>query len=65
MDRVICPQCGYIVGLGMACEPGLCPHCERPLVHTTEFRALTREDLEAEVERQLRLERERRDLPLA
>jgi uncharacterized protein (UPF0335 family) len=32
--------------------------------HTSEFRALTAEDLEREVERQRRLEAERRGLPL-
>jgi hypothetical protein len=64
MDRVICPQCGYVVGLGMACEPGQCPRCEQPLLHTSEFRALTPEDLKAEIERQRRLEEERRLFPL-
>ena len=48
----------------MACEPGHCPSCDSPLVYTTEFEALTREDLETLVERQLRLERERRRVPL-
>jgi hypothetical protein len=48
----------------MAADPGLCPNCERPLVHTTEFRALSDADLEAEIQRQLLLERERRKLPL-
>jgi hypothetical protein len=33
-------------------------------MHTTEFRALTAADLEAEVQRQLLLEEERRTLPL-
>jgi hypothetical protein len=64
MDRVICPQCGYTVGLGMACDPGECPRCELPLLHTCEFRALSEADLKAEIERQRRLEQERLKLPL-
>lgn len=64
MDRVTCPQCDYTVGLGMACEPGRCPHCDLPLMLTCEFRALTPDDLEAEAERQLKLERERIKIPL-
>ena len=64
MDRVTCPQCDYTVGLGMASEPGRCPHCDLPLMLTCEFRALTPDDLEAEMERQLKLERERVKVPL-
>jgi hypothetical protein len=64
MDHVICSRCGYSVGLGMACDPGHCPECDLPLVHTSEFRALTPDDLRREVERQLRLEDERRSVPL-
>jgi hypothetical protein len=64
MDRVICPQCGYNVGLGMAADPGYCPVCDIPLMHTTEFRALTPEDLRAEAERQAQLEEERQRVPL-
>jgi hypothetical protein len=64
MDRVTCPQCDYTVGLGMAADPGHCPNCELPLMHTCEFRALSEADLEAERRRQLLLERERRELPL-
>ena len=48
----------------MACEPGRCPDCYLPLMLTCEFRALTPDDLEAEVERQVKLERERGKLPL-
>jgi hypothetical protein len=33
-------------------------------MHTSEFRALSASDLEAEMRRQALLERERRDLPL-
>jgi transcription initiation factor IIE alpha subunit len=64
MDRVVCPQCGYRVGLGMAAEMGTCPNCEVPLVLTCEMRALTKADLRREVERQRRLADERRKLPL-
>jgi hypothetical protein len=64
MDRVTCPQCGYTVGLGMACDPGQCPNCELPLMHTTEFRALSAADLEAEMERQRLMEQARSKLPL-
>ena len=45
MDRVICPHCGYCVGLGMAAEMGNCPNCDVPLVLTCEFRALSQEEL--------------------
>jgi hypothetical protein len=48
----------------MAAEPGHCPDCDQPLMFTSEFRALTPDDLKAEAERQLRLERERSQLPL-
>jgi transcription initiation factor IIE alpha subunit len=64
MDRVVCPQCGYRVGLGMAAEVGTCPSCEVPLVLTCEMRALTKADLRREVERQRRLAADRRKLPL-
>jgi hypothetical protein len=64
MDRVICSECGYTVGLGMACEPGRCPSCDQPLVHTAEYRALDPDDLQRELERQRRLESERRGIPL-
>jgi hypothetical protein len=53
MDRVICPQCGYCVGLGMAAEIVRCPSCDLPLVLTCEFRALSEEDLRAIVEREV------------
>jgi hypothetical protein len=48
----------------MAADPGYCPRCKLPLMHTCELRALSSDDLEVEVERQRRLERERRNLPL-
>jgi hypothetical protein len=41
----------------MACDPGRCPTCEMPLMHTCE-------DLKAEAERQLELEAERIRIPL-
>ena len=37
----------------MASEFGSCPKCETPLVLTCEFRALSEEDLKAEMERRL------------
>ena len=64
MDRVTCPRCGYTVGLGMAAEFGSCPKCEVPLMLTAEFRAISPADIEAEVERRLRLEQERERAPL-
>jgi len=64
MDRVICPQCGYCVGLGMAAEIGRCPSCDVPLMLTCEFRALTAEDIEQAVERQRKLIAERQRVPL-
>jgi hypothetical protein len=48
----------------MACDPGECPNCELPLMHTTEFRALSEADLKAEIERQRLMARERLKLPL-
>jgi hypothetical protein len=48
----------------MAAEPGRCPECDVPLMLTCEFRALTPDDLKAEVERQLSLERDRSEIPL-
>jgi hypothetical protein len=48
----------------MAADPGHCPVCDVPLMHTSEFRALTPEDLRAEAERQARLEEERQRVPL-
>jgi hypothetical protein len=64
MDHVICPECGYTFGLGMAADPGHCPRCDVPMMLTCEFRALTPEDIKAEIERQLKLEKEREQLPL-
>ena len=48
----------------MAAEMGTCPNCEVPLMLTCEMRALTRDDLKAEAERQRRLADERSKLPL-
>jgi len=50
--NVVCPSCGYEVGLGVASEPGRCPDCHDPLMLTVEMRALTREQIEAEMARQ-------------
>jgi len=62
--HVVCPTCGYEVGLGVASEPGRCPDCEEPLMLTVEMRALTPEQIRAEVERQAAMRRERERLPL-
>ena len=62
--HVVCPTCGYEVGLGVASEPGRCPHCDEALMLTVEMRALTPEQIRAEVERQAALRRERERLPL-
>jgi hypothetical protein len=62
--HVVCPACGYEVGLGVVSEPGRCPDCEEPLMLTVEMRALTPEQIRAEVERQAALRRERERLPL-
>ena len=62
--HVVCPTCGYEVGLGVATEPGRCPDCEEPLMLTVEMRALTSEQIRAEVERQAALRRERERMPL-
>jgi len=43
MPRVTCPECGYLVGLGVASEPGRCPSCDVPLMLTCEMRALESE----------------------
>lgn len=48
----------------MASDPGSCPRCELPLMLTVELRALSKDDLEAEVERQRVLAEQRRELPL-
>jgi len=62
--HVVCPTCGYEVGLGVASEPGRCPDCEEPLMLTVEMSALTPEQIRAEFERQAALRRERERLPL-
>ena len=62
--HVVCPTCGYEVGLGVASEPGRCPDCDQPLMLTVEMRALTPEQIKAEIERQAALRRERERLPL-
>jgi uncharacterized Zn finger protein (UPF0148 family) len=62
--HVVCPTCGYEVGLGVVSEPGRCPDCDEPLMLTVEMRALSPEQIRAEVERQAALRRERERLPL-
>jgi uncharacterized Zn finger protein (UPF0148 family) len=62
--HVVCPTCGYEVGLGVASEPGCCPHCDEALMLTVEMRALTPDQIRAEIERQAARRREREDLPL-
>ena len=62
--HVVCPTCGYEVGLGVASEPGRCPDCDEALMLTVEMRALTPEQIRAEIERQAARQREREDLPL-
>ena len=51
MFQVLCPQCGYRVGVGTFSDPGSCPNCELPLMLTCEMRALTSDELIAESER--------------
>jgi hypothetical protein len=62
--HVVCPSCRYEVGLGVVAEPGRCPDCDEPLMLTVEMRALTPEQIRAEVERQAALRRERERVPL-
>jgi predicted Zn-ribbon and HTH transcriptional regulator len=51
MDRAKCPSCDYRVGLGAVSEPGRCPSCGLALMLTSEFRALSREEILAEARR--------------
>jgi len=44
MYQVVCPQCGYVVGIGTWSDPGTCPSCEVPLMLTAEMRALPPDD---------------------
>jgi uncharacterized Zn finger protein (UPF0148 family) len=62
--QVACPTCGYRVGLGVVSEPGRCPDCDEPLMLTVEMRALTPDQIRAEVERQAARQRERELQPL-
>ena len=48
----------------MASEPGSCPRCGVPLMLTCEFRALSEEELKDEMERQMRMEEQRRKAPV-
>ena len=56
MFQVVCPECGYRVGVGTFSDPGSCPSCDLPLMLTAEFRALPHEDLVAEAKRRKKLE---------
>ena len=51
MPSVTCPECGYLVGLGVASEPGRCPSCDVPLMLTCEMRALTPEQVRDDLAR--------------
>jgi rubrerythrin len=57
--HVVCPTCGYTVGLGVASEPGSCPDCDEPLMLTTEMRALTPEQVRGAIEAQAAGRRDR------
>jgi len=60
MYQVVCPQCGYVVGIGTWSDPGTCPSCEVPLMLTAEMRALTPDDMPARRERRTAAEAEAR-----
>ena len=64
MPHVTCPECDYLVGLGVASDIGRCPSCDVPLMLTCEMRALSPEQVAREMERQARLREERAALPL-
>jgi hypothetical protein len=55
MYQVVCPECGYRVGVGTFSDPGACPRCELPLMLTSEFRALPHDELLAEAKRRKEL----------
>ena len=60
MYQVVCPQCGYVVGLGTWSDPGTCPSCEVPLMLTAEMRALSPDDTGNRLERRAGAEAETR-----
>jgi hypothetical protein len=60
MYQVVCPQCGYVVGIGTWSDPGTCPSCEVPLMLTAEMRALTPDDARNRRERRAGAEAEAR-----
>jgi len=60
MFQVLCPQCGYRVGVGTFSDPGTCPSCDLPLMLTSEFRALSSDELIAESERRKKVDGQRR-----
>jgi hypothetical protein len=59
MYQVVCPQCGYVVGIGTWSDPGTCPSCEVPLMLTAE-RAVTPDDTRNRRERRAGAEAETR-----
>jgi hypothetical protein len=56
MYEVVCPECGYRVGVGTFNDPGDCPSCDLPLMLTAEFRALPHDDLIDEAVRRKKIE---------
>jgi hypothetical protein len=58
MYEVVCPQCGYRIGVGTFSDPGSCPACDLPLMLTAEFRALSSDELVAEAQRRKQTEAE-------
>jgi hypothetical protein len=51
MYHVVCPECGYLVGIGTWSDPGTCPSCDVPLVLTAEMRAISPDDMSTRHER--------------
>jgi hypothetical protein len=60
MYQAVCPQCGYVVGIGTWSDPGTCPSCEVPLMLTAEMRALTPDEARSRRERRVGAEAEAR-----
>jgi hypothetical protein len=58
MYQAVCPQCGYVVGIGTWSDPGTCPSCEVPLMLTAEMRALTPGEARSRRERRVGAEAE-------
>jgi len=64
MFQVLCPQCGYRVGVGTFSDPGVCPSCDLPLMLTSEFRAFSDDELIAESERRKQQDAQRKQRAL-